>query len=177
MIKISVSGLDETIKHLEQVKKSLEIKQHRLMERLAEIGIDVASVRFKTAQYDGINDVSVDKSPEWIDEHTLAIVARGQAVAFIEFGTGVHYAEKHPTASKVGAVRGSYGQGKGKRDSWTYYGEPGTNGRVVRTIQKEGEEAVDVIRTHGNPPARAMYDAGKAMRERIVDIAREVYKE
>ena len=45
MIKISVSGLDETIKHLEQVKKSLEIKQHRLMERLAEIGIDVASVR------------------------------------------------------------------------------------------------------------------------------------
>ena len=101
MIKISVSGLDETIKHLEQVKKSLEIKQHRLMERLAEIGIDVASVRFKTAQYDGINDVSVDKSPEWIDEHTLAIVARGQAVAFIEFGTGVHYAEKHPTAVNV----------------------------------------------------------------------------
>ena len=59
----------------------------------------------------------------------------------------------------------------------TYYGEPGTNGRVVRTQQKEGEEAVDVIRTHGNPPARAMYDAGKAMRERIVEIAREVYKE
>lgn len=174
MIKISVSGLDETIKHLEKVKKSLASKQKNLLERLAKIGIDVAAVKFKTAQYDGVNDVTVDKSPEWIDDTTLAIVARGQAVAFIEFGTGVHYAEKHPTATQVGAIRGSYGQGKGKKDSWTYYGEPGTNGRVVRTVQ---EDATTVIRTHGNPPARAMYDAGKEIRERIVEIAKEVYKE
>lgn len=171
MIKISVSGVDEIIERLEKLKKSLETKQHELLERLSEIGIDVASVKFKSAQYDGINDVSVDKTPEWYDEKTLAIVARGQAVAFIEFGTGVHYVETHPAAQKVGAVRGSFGKGNGSKDSWSYYGNPGTNGHVVRTL----EDGQTVVRTHGNPPARAMYDAGKAMREKIVEIAREVY--
>ena len=39
-------------------------------------------------------------------------------------------------------------------------------------IIKQGNE---VVITHGNPPARAMYDAAKVMRSKIVDIAREVY--
>nr|DAM07872.1 MAG TPA: hypothetical protein [Caudoviricetes sp.] len=29
--------------------------------------------------------------------------------------------------------------------------------------------------THGNPPARAMYEASKAMREEIKKIAKEVF--
>ena len=67
-------------------------------------------------------------------------------------------------------VRGEYGQGKGSQDSWGYYGNPGTNGRVV----KENGKGSLVI-THGNPPARAMYDAGKEMREQVRAIAKEVF--
>ena len=44
-----------------------------------------ASVRFTTAMYDGTNDVQVRVDP--IDGG-YAIVAKGEVVCFIEFGTG-----------------------------------------------------------------------------------------
>ena len=92
-------------------------------------------------------------------------------MTFIEFGSGVHYVEQHPKASEMGAVRGGYGQNKGLKDTWAYYGDPGTNGEPAKG--KKGEKGL--VFTHGNPPARAMYDAGKEMRERIAEIAREVF--
>lgn len=170
-MKISVSGLDETIKRLKSYRDGIGERMHTFLERLTAEGIDTAAVNFHKAQYDGANDVAVDNSPQWIDENRLLICAHGNAVAFIEFGTGVHYSEQHPNAVKVGAARGSFGQGKGSRDSWSYYGEPGTDGKVVRDTEKG-----TVILTHGNPPARALYDAGKEMRGMISDIAREVFR-
>jgi len=170
MISIKIENIDKAIKQLEDYQKSLEDRSRRLLERLAEIGIEVAAARFSSAQYDGVNDVVVNDSPEWVDKTKLIISATGSAVTFIEFGTGVHYAEQHPKAEELGAMRGEYGQGKGSRDSWTYYGDPGTNGKVVRESDKG-----TVVRTHGNPPARAMYDAGKEMRERILEVSREVF--
>lgn len=169
-MEISVTGVDKLIDKLKAYRNSLEDKQHRLLEKLAEIGIDVASVRFESAQYDGDNDVVVNKSPEWVEDNRLFITATGHSVTFIEFGTGVHYAEQHPNAAALGFTRGVYGQGNGSRDSWGYYGSPGTNGRVVRETDKG-----PVVLTHGNPPARAMYESTKEMRNRILSIAKEVY--
>lgn len=169
-IRVSVSGVDRLISKLKSYQKTLKNKQKKLMERLAEIGIDVASAKFSTAQYDGENDVIVDKVPQWSGEDKLIVSATGNSITFIEFGTGVHYAEQHPKAMEFGAVRGEFGQGKGSQDSWGYYGVPGTNGRVIKTNEKG-----TLVVTHGNPPARAMYDAGKEMRSRIVEIAREVF--
>lgn len=169
-MQIRVSGLDDLISRLKKYRKTLEDKQHRLLEELAKIGIDVATVKFQTARYDGENDVIVNKSPEWIGDNKLFITATGNAVTFIEFGTGVHYAEQHPKGAALGAIRGTYGQGKGSRDSWGYYGNPGTNGKVV----KENDKGT-VVLTHGNPPARAMYDSAKEMRSRILSVAKEVF--
>lgn len=169
-MRIKVTGLEKAVRKLEAYKKSLEGKTHVFLEHLAQVGIDVADVAFRTAQYDGENDVVVSGEPEWIDDNTLVITASGSAVKFIEFGTGVHYTEQHPKAGEMGMVRGEYGQGKGSQDSWGYYGNPGTNGRVV----KENGKGSLVI-THGNPPARAMYDAGKEMREQVRAIAKEVF--
>lgn len=169
-MQIRVSGVDDLISRLRAYWKTLGEKQHLLLEKLAGIGIDVAAVKFQTAQYDGENDVVVNNSPEWIRENRLFITAAGNAVTFIEFGTGVHYAEQHPKGVEMGAIRGAYGQGKGSRDSWGYYGNPGTNGQIVKETDKG-----TVVLTHGNPPARAMYDATKEMRTRILSIAREVF--
>lgn len=169
-MQIRVSGLDSLIGKLKTYQQSLAEKQRCLLEELAKIGIDISSARFSTAQYDGDNDVTVDQQPEWMGDNRLFLTATGSAVTFIEFGTGVHYAEQHPKAVELGAIRGAYGQGKGSRDSWGYYGSPGTNGRIV----KENETGT-VVLTHGNPPARAMYDAAKEMRRQVVNIAREVF--
>lgn len=168
MIGIKVTGVDGVISRLKEMQKNLsDVKMRLFLEKLAHIGIETADVKFRTAQYDGTNDVTVSSSPEWIGDNALAISASGTAVLFIEFGTGVHYTETHPLADEFGYVRGGYGQHKGLRDRWGYYGEPGTNG-----VPKRGGE---VIITHGNPPARAMYDAGKEIRQRITETAREVF--
>ncbi len=170
-MRIAVSGIDETIKRLEAYKKNMPDKQHKFLEKLAAIGIDVASVEFKTAQYDGTNDVVVKPVPEWDGENRLYIAANGHAVTFIEFGTGVVWAEEHEKAAELGMVRGAFGQGKGSDpDGWTYYGEAGSFGQLVR----QSDEG-NVYRTYGNPPARAMYLASKEMRTRIAELAREVF--
>lgn len=167
---IKVIGVDSLVNKLKGYQTELAKKQHRLLEELSKIGVDVASVKFQTAQYDGDNDVVVNRQPEWVGDNKLFLTATGKAITFIEFGTGVHYAEQHPKAAELGAVRGEYGQGKGSNDSWGYYGSPGTNGRVV----KENDKGT-VIVTHGNPPARAMYDSAKEMRNQIANKAREVF--
>ena len=170
MFSISVTGVDSIIKRLESYTKNLEEKNRVFMERLAQIGIDTATLKFSQAQYDGVNDVVVEQTPHWEGDNTLYVTATGSTILFIEFGTGVHYTEKHPLQSKFGYERGTYGYGLGKLESWRYKGSPGTNGELITEGPHAGE-----IRTQGNPPARAMYDAAKEMRSKIREIAREVY--
>lgn len=168
-LKIKLNDIEGAIAKLEEYEKSIRNKTKVLMERLANVGYDVANVRFSQAQYDGTNDVVV-KSPEWVDDNKIVLVAHGNTVTFIEFGTGVRYTEIHPLALEKGAIRGGFGKGHGKKDSWAYYGNPGTNGKIVR----ESKNGI-VVRTNGNPPARAMYEASKNMREEILKIAKEVF--
>ncbi len=168
-MRIETIGTDAAVRRLSVYKNALGTKCRLLLSELSKLGIDTAGVNFKRAIYDGANDVEVSPEPEWQDDHTLFLCASGCAILFIEFGAGVHYAEPaHPEASAFGAVRGEYGQGKGKRDSWGYYGEPGTNGRST------GE---NLVLTHGNPANRSMYDAGEAMRAQILSTAREVWSD
>lgn len=167
---IKVTGLDGTLKQLKAARRKMPALKKRFMERLADVGIETASIGFKSAQYDGDNDVVVDKA-EWQDDNTLVLSAKGEAVAFIEFGTGVTYTETHPWASEVGAVRGAYGQGKGSRSSWGYYGNPGSNGEIKRIDLVKG----DLVITKGNPASMSMYEAYKEMQDRAFEIAKEVY--
>jgi len=168
-ITFKIHGLDELIHHMESYKNSLPERKKECLKRLAEIGVDVAKVRFSTAQYDGTNDVSVN-APQWLDSSRIAVSATGKAVTFIEFGTGIFYAEQHPLADEMGMERGSYGQGKGSQSTWGYYGEGGTDGKLLRSTDKG-----DLYLTHGNPPARAMYEASKKMRDKVFEIVKEVF--
>lgn len=167
---IKITGLDKTLRKLKAVRKKMPALKKQFMERLADVGIDIASVGFKSAQYDGDNDVVVDEA-EWQDDNTLVLSAKGEAVAFIEFGTGVTYVETHPWASEVGAVRGEYGQGKGSQRSWGYYGNPGTDGEIKRVDPEKG----NLVLTKGNPASMSMYEAYKEMQDKAFEIAKEVY--
>lgn len=176
MFSISVTGVDSIIKRLESYTKNLEEKNRIFMERLAQIGIDTASVMFKNAAYDGANgDVTVDRTPHWEGENTLVISASGEKILFIEFGTGVHYVE-HPKGAEMGYIHGTYGLGLGaNKNGWAYYGEMGSNPTPPARIVRTTDDGRAVIRTKGNPPARAMYEASKKMRYKMAEIAREVY--
>jgi len=168
-MRITISGLDKTINHLKKYSERLSEKNKLFLEKLAQIGIDEATIRFSTAQYDGTNDVSVSATPEWVSDTTLRVYATGSTLFFIEFGTGVHYSEQHPKAGEFGFTRGGYGHHLGKLDSWRYEGDPGTNG-------EPDEKHPGYIKTHGNPPAMAMYGAAEKMKNQVLEIAREVFK-
>jgi len=167
---MKIEGIGRLINRLEKVESSLDSQNKLFLTRLAGMGIDTARVAFGTAQYDGNNDVVVH-TPEWAGESTIIIRATGKSVTFIEFGTGVTNFAQHPMAIKMGAYRGLYGAQKGSNPKgWSYYGVAGTNGELVRA-SPEG----NVYRTHGNPPARAMYLADKEIRNNIVSVAKEIF--
>ena len=163
---LSTKEINRAIKELEQYKQELIRKEKLLLEKLSYVGVKEASIRFTTAMYDGVNDSAVDL------EQTAtgyAVVARGTAVAFIEFGSGVYHngSEPYPNPRPEGIVGiGEYGKGKGKRKAWFYQGEPGSNGEV----QPSG-----VVKTRGNPAAMPMYYATEEMKRSILQIAKEVF--
>ena len=129
-----------------------------LLERLGEIGIKEASVRFTTAMYDGDNDSNVTLEA---NSNGYVILAEGNAVAFIEFGAGVYHnpGEPYPNPRPDGIVGiGEYGYGRGKRKAWGYRDNGG-----------------DIKITHGNPAAMPLWYASEEMRKNILTIAREVF--
>ena len=155
---LSVSGINEVIKQLRAYRNSLDAKMDKLLEELAKIGVQEASVRFTTAMYDGVNDSSV--SLETIS-NGYAIVAEGHAVAFIEFGAGVYHnsGEPYPDPRPEGIVGiGEYGKGHGKRQAWGFTNDSG-----------------ELVITHGNPAAMPMWYASEEMRSKILKIAKEVF--
>ena len=166
-VGLDKESIDRAIKELKQYKRDFLAKEQKLLEGLAEIGVQEASIRFTTAMYDGVNDVSVVLDKKGTG---YVIEAKGEAVAFIEFGAGVYHnsGEPYPNPRPEGVVGiGEYGKGKGKRRAWYYKGEPGTNGE----LQKNG-----VVKTRGNPAAMPMWYASEEMRKSILQIVREVFR-
>lgn len=155
---LSSSSISKAIKELKEFRDSLEAKKKTLLERLGEIGVYEASVRFTTAMYDGVNDSQV--SLETTDDG-YAIVAAGHAVAFIEFGSGVYHnsGDPYPGPRPAGIVGiGEYGKGYGKRQTWVFR-----------------DEAGEKVFTHGNPAAMPLWYASEEMRSKITQIAKEVF--
>lgn len=166
-MNITVKGLDEAIKHFQSLNESLLNKTSTLVAHLIQAGYEVADYRFGMAQYDGINDVVLSLS---FSGNTATLTASGQSVLFIEFGTGIVFTTENPKATELGFMRGTYGKGQGSNLNWIYVGNPGTNGTVLR----ETLDGETVVKTRGNPPANAMYEASKAIRQIITAEVKEV---
>lgn len=155
---LSTSSINAAINQLRAYRNSLDAKKDELLKRLGEIGVREASVRFATAMYDGTNDSSVSLET---NRNGYVIVAKGQAVAFIEFGAGVYHntGEPYPDPRPEGIVGiGEYGKGHGKRQAWGYKDDSG-----------------ELVITHGNPAAMPMWYASEEMRKSILQIAKEVF--
>ena len=149
------AAAEELLRYAEWIQR----KEAEFVQKLAERGRNVASVKFAAAKYDGNNDVSVRVDSTG---SVAVIYAEGEAVAFIEFGSGAKEGYGHPLA-------GDYGLGPG---TWSTNEELGGKGHWDDPngwYYKHGEKS------HGNPPAMAMYDAVQAMTAEITAIAQEVF--
>ena len=142
-----------------QYKKDFLEKETEFIRRLTEIGVSVAEVGFATADYDGVNDVLIASTQ---GGNRAAVIAYGETVGFIEFGTGVKYPEWGGSdAAYTPPKHGTYGKGQGANPKgWWFSPGDGAAGR----------------HTYGNPPAEAMLEARNSMIEQITQIAREVWR-
>lgn len=167
-VPLSIPAYDSLIRKIEDLGNWQSDRAIVFADRLAQEGMEIASVKFSQAVYDGTNNVSVTVEPR--GNNIRAVVATGGATLFIEFGTGVTYPDDHPEAGELGMKRGEYGQGHGKQHSWGYYGDPGTNG-----VLKEKKNGGFVVITHGNPANMPMYETVKELQDRLTEIAKEVF--
>ena len=138
-------------RRLDEYFADLIEKANTVCERLATIGAVRASLDFSRAIYNGTNDVEVTVEP--ID-NGYAIHATGNAVLFIEFGSGASYGYGHPEPEGYGP--GTY-PGKGHWDDpngWWYGNHE---------------------HSYGNPPAAAMYHAKQDVLQEVQRIADEVF--
>lgn len=167
-VPLSIPAYDSLIRKIEDLGNWQSDRAIVFADRLAQEGMEIASIKFSQAVYDGTNDVSVTVEPR--GNNVRAVVATGGATLFIEFGTGVTYPDDHPEAGELGMKRGEYGQGHGKQHSWGYYGDPGTNG-----VLKEKKNGGFVVITHGNPANMPMYETVKELQDQLTEIAKEVF--
>lgn len=160
---LSYSSIQKAINELEEYKKWVVRKSEELTERLATLGATVASLNFSRAVYNGINDVQMSVEPI---ENGYKIVASGQAVAFIEFGSGARYSGSYP------AEKTEVDPAITKPGSWSDDGGEGhwnAPGGWWLPKEKGGGHS------YGNPPAMAMYYAAREVEDKIKAIAQEVF--
>ena len=168
-VRLNEQSIGQAIKELNDYKKWLTDKTKEFLKALADEGVEIASVKFGQAVYDGTNDVTCQMEDR--GENKVAVMAIGSATLFIEFGTGVRYPDNHPEAAENGMVRGAYGYKLGRLEKgWRYTGEPGSNGEVITEGKHAGE-----IHTYGNPANMSMYLTVRELQDKFEEIARRVY--
>lgn len=162
-MKIRINPFDEksiaeALEKVKQYKRDFATKEREFIKRLAEIGVSVANTGFDVADYDGVKDVTVSMT----QRGTRAVVmAYGETVGFIEFGTGIRYPEWDNSGMDYTPPKhGTYGKGLGANPKGWFF-TPGAGASQ---------------HTYGNPPAEAMRTARDVMVERVVQIAREVWR-
>lgn len=152
-------SITDALEQVQKYKKDFVVKEQEFVRRLAEIGVRVAQAGFSMADYDGINDVSVSMVRTG---DGYSVIASGEAVGFIEFGTGVKNPEWDNTDMDYTPPKhGTYGKGQGANAHGWYF------------KQNDGAKA---RHTYGNVPAEAMRTARDEIVARVTQIAREVWR-
>ena len=155
-IQLSEASIKAAIKELNAYKRELSQKARILVQRLVEAGVEIAKQEVKVlgAFDSGELHDSLDGLMYTDGAHGIIFTNCGHA-AFVEFGTGVVGAgSPHPTMPWQYDVN-AHGEA-----GWVYYDE------------KQGRFRW----TKGMPSRPYMYLTAKQLEEKVVEIARDVFK-
>ena len=167
---LSPDSISKAVSELDDYINGIISKQKAFVNKLAEAGFETMKIRWLDTVYDGEHAEEFDVRIS-ADGKGFELTADGNAVCFIEFGTGVFYngsgSYPEPLPEGVAGI-GQYGHRLGRLDSWRYRGEPGSGG--VPDPEHEG-----YVITHGNPANMPMYYTVQYIKQNAVRIAREVF--
>lgn len=161
---LSQKSIQDAINQLKSYQGELKSKNELFVRRLAELGIPVIDQNIAMAQGDSDKNHNTYIKINRFDDYVQAIlICEGSGLLFIEFGAGIKYntpagTSPHPKGQELGYTIGSYGQGKGKNDSWTYYSESG-----------------EWVRSYGTEATMPVYKATVEIIQSIRKIAKEVF--
>lgn len=161
---LSINGIRQLQKDLKKFEEEINRKNVVFVRRLAEVGIPIIDSRIAWAQ--GDSDKSHNtyiKLTAGVNYTVATLVVEGRDILFIEFGAGVHYngmagKSLNPKGAERGYTIGSYGQGKGTQDSWTYEAPTG-----------------EWVRSYGTEATMPVYTASLEIRRKIRSIAKEEF--
>ena len=156
------ASYDAAIKEIKAYKKWAKEKVNELCRRLAEIGLQVAQIYFIPEAWNGNTDVELSVEPV---NNGYLLKASGEDVCFMEFGAGVTaglgYDTKDITppvdiepGSWSKAHDGMFEKKGGYPNGHWYY-----NGQPMNAIV----------------PQMGMYHAAKEMKQRVEQVAKEVF--
>ena len=150
-------SIDDAIKELERYSNRLESACMELAERLAKLGAQTVENEYRSASEEKQFVVECTQT-----DNGWTIIAEGENVVFLEFGTGVLTEDyEHPEAVGLPNISpGSYSQTEGRGNfvvgshEYWYYRKKRYSGTIA---------------THG------FYFAKREMKEQAILIAREVF--
>lgn len=153
-LELEVYGIDDVLAEFNKLK-NYEQKVPELNRELANIGVREASIRMLGERDDGNDDVVVD-SRDTADG--FEVYAEGDSVAFLEFGAGVtsgfgYVGDTGGLDISPGSYSKDHAQMFTKHGFWFY------NGKIMSGVY----------------PTAGIYNAGVAIEESLLDVAREVF--
>lgn len=171
---LSVSEIDRAIKELREYQNSLDAKCQQLCERLCNEGIKIAQAHIGSSGFGKYIRLSSEITPEkagckaiFFMEDSQKIVSKWQNQDGVQskeispslmlcFGSGLK-AQNPTNVPNVGA--GSYGKHGSAPNGWWYMDLSGVWHHSM-----------------GIEPKMPMYNAAKELRDKVVSIAKDVFK-
>ena len=175
-------SVDKAIKELRQERRKLNAKTKEFIQRLADIGLVTASAYYAEATYAGKKDVKCSVTyKNSARTYVAKIKAHGNAVLFIEFGTGIFKPDAYEARDELSPgsapmhLHGMYGDRKGANPKgWFYYGTPQPSD-PSDTFKSKYSKRKSLMKTFGNEAMPAMYMARREIIDKVQEIAKEVF--
>lgn len=175
----TLEGVQELIDSLETLRKNLDPKVEELVRRLTELGYTEVSAQYANAEYAGDYDITVDAVSVRKEGSSYigTISAHGEAILFVEFGTGILSssapAEEYALSDTPISAHGTYGKGYGSRTGgWAYEGVRGSRA-PADTVDIKSKPGW--VHTYGNDATPGMYLAWKKIADDFAQVAMEVF--
>lgn len=180
-----LGSVDEALKNLEQVQERIEEYCKLLTQRLSTRGAEIARINFSNAVCTGVNDANVDfKISD--DGKKGTVYADGNAVLFIEFGTGItkpdNQEERDNLISGNVVGHGEYGANAMNPHGWFYKGVKGNapdDTTDAYRVLKDGTRVPrpGIVHTYGNEANSSMWYSKLQLENQFTEIAKEVWDE
>lgn len=181
-MSIKLTGnTSKVISDLEKIKETFEMKNPRLRafcEYIAEAGKIKAEDLYNAAVKLSGDETPTVNNAYWLNDTTMVLTASGTDILFIEFGTGIlNFSNTYPTDTEDAARNARQFFGSSYSATHTWIDEKGRQhgGWLIepKVSKFNGWWPYGGEWVSGNPPAKAMYEAGKRMRE-VIDKAAKV---